>query len=70
VTDPQNPALVRIERGVADDEELAALTALLLSRAAAAHTPDTAPHPRTTARWDRLDRHRAYRSPHSWQAPA
>ncbi|MEU2926053.1 acyl-CoA carboxylase epsilon subunit [Streptomyces sp. NPDC007251] len=65
-------ALVRVERGVADEEELAALTALLLARAAAAHghTRDTARRPRATAHWNRLERHRFYQSPLSWQAPA
>ncbi|MDL2081913.1 acyl-CoA carboxylase epsilon subunit [Streptomyces sp. GXMU-J15] len=67
MTEPRDPALVRVERGVADEEELAALTALLLARAAAAHTPAPHPHLRTTAHWTR---HRPYHSPHSWQAPA
>ncbi|MGQ5637539.1 MULTISPECIES: acyl-CoA carboxylase epsilon subunit [unclassified Streptomyces] len=66
-------ALVRVERGVAGEEELAALTALLLARAAAAHDDTRAAaarRPRSTARWNRLERHRPYRSPLSWQAPA
>ncbi|QKV92379.1 acyl-CoA carboxylase subunit epsilon [Streptomyces sp. NA02950] len=63
--------LVRVEKGHADAEELAAVTAVLLARAAA-----TAGHRRTgasvrprrsAARWRRLERQSAFRAPHSWQ---
>ncbi|CAM5392197.1 acyl-CoA carboxylase subunit epsilon [Streptomyces sp. URMC 127] len=59
--------LVRVEKGTADAEELAAVTAVLLARAAA--TNDTAPpRPRrTTAAWRRLERSPGFRAPHSWQ---
>ncbi|WP_103502699.1 MULTISPECIES: acyl-CoA carboxylase epsilon subunit [unclassified Streptomyces] len=61
--------LVRVERGSASDEELAAVTALLLARAGAAR--DAAPHPvqvrRTSAGWRRLERSPGFRSAHSWQ---
>ncbi|MEG8281319.1 acyl-CoA carboxylase epsilon subunit [Streptomyces sp. AHA2] len=57
---------LRIEKGQAEPEELAALTAVLLARAAAGHT-QRHPRPRTqTVRWGREYRPR-YHSPHSWQ---
>ncbi|MGY0020192.1 acyl-CoA carboxylase epsilon subunit [Streptomyces sp. cg35] len=61
--------LVRIERGHATDIELAALTVLLLTRAAAAETTaDTPSHaPQDTPRWDRPERHATYRFPGSWR---
>ncbi|MEV0278715.1 acyl-CoA carboxylase subunit epsilon [Streptomyces sp. NPDC050610] len=62
-------AVVRVEKGQADAEELAAVTAVLLARAAA--TQDRAtnlPRPRrTTAGWRRLERTPGFRAPHSWQ---
>ena len=61
-----NDTVVRVERGTADPEELAAITAILLARAAA--TPATGlAAPRTTAAWRRLERQTGYRPPHSWQ---
>ncbi|MGW7361824.1 acyl-CoA carboxylase subunit epsilon [Streptomyces sp. NPDC054802] len=64
-TDPSS--LLRVEKGQADPEELAAITAVLMARAAA--QPDTAPahRGRTTAGWRRLERARGFRAPHSWQ---
>ncbi|GAQ53034.1 acyl-CoA carboxylase epsilon subunit [Streptomyces acidiscabies] len=50
---------IRIEKGEADDEELAALTALLMARAARPAPSDSAPR----AHW----RHHGFRSPNSWQ---
>jgi hypothetical protein len=65
------PRLVRVEKGEASDEELAAITALLMARAASrpAETPDggVAARDRSPAAWRRLERLRAYRAPHSWQ---
>ncbi|GAA1913777.1 hypothetical protein GCM10009716_24130 [Streptomyces sodiiphilus] len=60
--------LVRVEKGRASDEELAAVTALLLARAGAARgaVHSVRPH-RTTARWRRLERAPGFRAPHSWQ---
>lgn len=61
-----DPRLVRVEKGQASDEELAAVTALLLARAA--RRPAAAGGPaRSTAAWRRLERARPYRAPHSWQ---
>ncbi|MFD7506513.1 acyl-CoA carboxylase subunit epsilon [Streptomyces sp. NPDC059850] len=63
--------LVRVEKGHADAEELAAVTAVLLARAAATagHSRDGgAVRPRrSAARWRRLERRPAFSAPHSWQ---
>ncbi|MFB6614378.1 MULTISPECIES: acyl-CoA carboxylase subunit epsilon [unclassified Streptomyces] len=57
--------LLRVEKGNAAPEELAAITAILLARAAA--TPETAATPRSQAGWRRLERTPGFRAPHSWQ---
>jgi len=63
--------LVRVEKGHASDEELAAVTALLLARAsaplqaAAGHT--AAATGRDKAGWRRLERTPGFRAPHSWR---
>ncbi|MGP3986386.1 acyl-CoA carboxylase epsilon subunit [Streptomyces sp. 3N207] len=65
-------SVVRVEKGQANAEELAAVTALLLARAAAS---TRAGHSRTSARrgrptkagWRRLERQHGFRAPHSWQ---
>ncbi|WP_062205789.1 acyl-CoA carboxylase subunit epsilon [Streptomyces sp. NBRC 109706] len=63
-----DPRLVRVERGAASAEELAAVTALLMARAARSGAPTPAPvHPRT-AGWRRLERVSTYRVPRSWQS--
>ncbi|MET8681904.1 acyl-CoA carboxylase epsilon subunit [Streptomyces sp. NPDC004647] len=67
---PEN--LLRVEKGHAEPEELAALTAVLLARAAAGtnHHRGAAARPhRSTARWRRLERERGFPTAHSWQAP-
>ncbi|KNE79256.1 MULTISPECIES: acyl-CoA carboxylase epsilon subunit [Streptomyces] len=63
---------LRVEKGQAGPEELAALTAVLLARATAPghhgprrHTP-ARPH-RTAPRWHRPERGPGFRAPHSWQ---
>ncbi|MFI9205991.1 acyl-CoA carboxylase subunit epsilon [Streptomyces sp. NPDC053048] len=64
-----NDTLVRVEKGLADAEELAAVTAVLLARAAG-HNSAAAriPRPRrSTAAWRRLERTPGFRAPHSWQ---
>ncbi|MFE7774703.1 acyl-CoA carboxylase subunit epsilon [Streptomyces sp. NPDC057445] len=59
-------SLLRVEKGHADPEELAAITAVLLARAAA--QPDApARRGRSTAGWRRLERQSGFRAPHSWQ---
>ncbi|MFC4030681.1 acyl-CoA carboxylase epsilon subunit [Streptomyces polygonati] len=60
-------SLVRVEKGQADAEELAALTAILLARAAAGETPAPSVPVRSTAGWRRLERTPGFRAPHSWQ---
>jgi Acyl-CoA carboxylase epsilon subunit len=57
--------LVRVVKGSLTDEELAALTAVVLWRAAA-NGPAAHARPRSTARWQRPERRPAYSPPHSW----
>lgn len=59
-------SVLRVEKGHADPEELAAITAVLLARAAA-QPAATAHHGRDTAGWRRLERTPGFRAPHSWQ---
>ncbi|MDX6356072.1 MAG: hypothetical protein QOF98_2975 [Streptomyces sp.] len=58
---------IRVEKGHADAEELAAITAILLARAAAGEHPGTTRPVRSTAGWRRLERTPGFRAPHSWQ---
>ncbi|GGP61244.1 MULTISPECIES: acyl-CoA carboxylase subunit epsilon [Streptomyces] len=60
-----SPSVLRVEKGEAAPEELAAITAVLLARAAAQPAPQ--PHTRDTAGWRRLERTPGFRAPHSWQ---
>ncbi|MBW1600088.1 acyl-CoA carboxylase subunit epsilon [Streptomyces sp. JJ38] len=63
-------SLVRVEKGRASDEEVAAVTAILLARAAGSGTTHSAAGhrpTRTAARWRRLERTPGFRAPHSWQ---
>lgn len=63
-----DPHLVRVEKGQASPEELAAVTALLVARAAQREPGHTAPRTRhTRAGWRRLERTPGFRAPHSWQ---
>ncbi|GAA2684740.1 acyl-CoA carboxylase epsilon subunit [Streptomyces aculeolatus] len=61
--------LVRVEKGEASEEELAALTAVLLARAAAPQPTHArrGGHAGSAARWRRLERQHGFRAPHSWQ---
>lgn len=60
--------LVRVEKGEASAEEVAAVTALLLARAATVQHSAPASRPRrSTAGWRRLERTPGFRAPHSWQ---
>ncbi|MER5862408.1 acyl-CoA carboxylase subunit epsilon [Kitasatospora sp. NPDC002040] len=61
--------LLRIVRGTLTDEELAALTAVLMARAAAVQTAAVAPA-EPIATWSRIERRPAYWSPVSWQQAA
>ncbi|MFE7749245.1 acyl-CoA carboxylase subunit epsilon [Streptomyces sp. NPDC057428] len=59
-------SVLRVEKGQAGPEELAAITAVLLARAAGrADAP--ARRGRDTAGWRRLERTPGFRAPHSWQ---
>jgi hypothetical protein len=58
-------AVLRVEKGQAGPEELAAITAVLLVRAAA--QPAAPARGRSTAGWRRLERTPGFRAPHSWQ---
>ncbi|MBP0455274.1 MULTISPECIES: acyl-CoA carboxylase subunit epsilon [unclassified Kitasatospora] len=62
--------LVRIVRGSLSDEELAALTAVLMARAAAQQAAAAAAPVEPIANWQRLERRPAYFSPVSWQQAA
>ncbi|MEV0736432.1 acyl-CoA carboxylase subunit epsilon [Streptomyces sp. NPDC050549] len=56
---------IRVEKGHAEPEEVAAITAILLARAAAAPTTETH-RPLRKAGWRRLEREGGFRAPHSW----
>ena len=59
---------IRVEKGHAEPEEVAAITAILLARAAARSTDPTPAHRgRITAGWRRLEREPGFRAPHSWR---
>ncbi|MBE8477847.1 acyl-CoA carboxylase epsilon subunit [Streptomyces justiciae] len=58
---------IRVEKGHAEPEEVAAITALLLARAAAQpSSTDQAHRGRPKAGWRRLEREGGFRAPHSW----
>ncbi|WP_406302879.1 acyl-CoA carboxylase subunit epsilon [Streptomyces sp. NBC_00885] len=64
---PLSSSLLRVEKGQADPEELAAITAVLLARAAAQPEAPAAHRGRSTAGWRRLERQRGFQPSHSWQ---
>ncbi|WP_367320618.1 acyl-CoA carboxylase subunit epsilon [Streptomyces sp. HUAS ZL42] len=58
---------IRVEKGHAEPEEVAAITAILLARAAARTSEPTPAHRgRAKAGWRRLEREPGFRAPHSW----
>ncbi|MCX4528310.1 MULTISPECIES: acyl-CoA carboxylase subunit epsilon [unclassified Streptomyces] len=59
--------LLKVEKGNAEPEELAAITAILLARAAAAPTAAPVHRIGSQAGWRRLERTPGFRAPHSWQ---
>ncbi|WP_326700053.1 acyl-CoA carboxylase subunit epsilon [Streptomyces sp. NBC_01754] len=59
-------SVLRVEKGQAGPEELAAITAVLLARAAT-RPEEPALRGRSTAGWRRLERTPGFRAPHSWQ---
>ncbi|MBZ3904007.1 acyl-CoA carboxylase epsilon subunit [Streptomyces brasiliscabiei] len=59
---------IRVEKGHAEPEEVAAITALLLARAAAQPAETVPVHRgRLRAGWRRLEREPGFRAPHSWR---
>ncbi|MGX2994310.1 acyl-CoA carboxylase epsilon subunit [Streptomyces sp. JNUCC 64] len=58
--------LLRVEKGDAGPEEVAALTAILLARAAAP-AAEAAPAPPARPGWRRLERQYGFQAPHSWR---
>ncbi|GGX72682.1 acyl-CoA carboxylase subunit epsilon [Streptomyces fructofermentans] len=57
---------IRVEKGHAEPEEVAAITAILLARAASAPVAAPAHRGRAKAGWRRLEREPGFRAPHSW----
>ncbi|MGN5380296.1 acyl-CoA carboxylase epsilon subunit [Streptomyces lasalocidi] len=57
---------IRVEKGHAEPEEVAAITAVLLARAAARTSVAPAHRGRARAGWRRLEREGGFRAPHSW----
>ncbi|UXY30143.1 acyl-CoA carboxylase subunit epsilon [Streptomyces sp. HUAS TT20] len=61
---------IRVEKGHAEPEEVAAITAVLLARAAAQPTDSDSTaqshRGRLKAGWRRLEREPGFRAPHSW----
>ncbi|MEU6257648.1 acyl-CoA carboxylase subunit epsilon [Streptomyces sp. NPDC047043] len=57
---------IRVEKGHAEPEEVAAITAILLARAAAAPSDAQTHRGRAKAGWRRLEREPGFRAPHSW----
>jgi hypothetical protein len=60
-------AELRVEKGRASAEEIAALTTVLLARAATQPDSATAHRADSTAGWRRLERTPGFRAAHSWQ---
>ncbi|WP_406384910.1 acyl-CoA carboxylase subunit epsilon [Streptomyces sp. NBC_01618] len=60
--------ILRVEKGHARSEELAAITVVLLARVTARTGGGTDSHQTPSrAGWQRLERMGAFRVPHSWQ---
>lgn len=57
---------IRVEKGHAEPEEVAAITAILMARAAA-QEPAPVHRGRLRAGWRRLEREPGFRAPHSWR---
>ncbi|AZS84908.1 acyl-CoA carboxylase subunit epsilon [Streptomyces griseoviridis] len=61
-----NPPDIRVEKGHADPEEVAAITAVLLARAASRPALTVPSRSHAKAPWRRLEREGGFRAPHSW----
>ncbi|MFF4450801.1 acyl-CoA carboxylase subunit epsilon, partial [Streptomyces sp. NPDC001502] len=59
--------LLKVEKGNARPEELAAITAILLARAASTAAQAPARTARSQAGWRRLERNSGFQAPHSWR---
>jgi hypothetical protein len=70
--DAQMSQLIRVEKGNLDPVELAALTAVLLVRAAAAGADpdDLSRRERAVARWRMPERAGGFQGPRTWQSAA
>ncbi|MFJ8313873.1 MULTISPECIES: acyl-CoA carboxylase subunit epsilon [unclassified Streptomyces] len=66
-TPTPSQSVLRVEKGDAAPEELAAITAVLLARAAAQSEAPAPKRRRNTAGWRRLERTPGFRAAHSWQ---
>ncbi|GAA2427553.1 acyl-CoA carboxylase subunit epsilon [Streptomyces macrosporus] len=71
MTTAERTALLRVTRGNPSAEELAVLTAVLLSRTAAvgAEPDDLSRQRRAVARWSRPERERKFGGARTWRAP-
>ncbi|MGJ3561003.1 acyl-CoA carboxylase subunit epsilon [Streptomyces sp. INA 01156] len=58
---------IRVEKGHAEPEEVAAITAILLARAATRPLRRPGPPRPRQAGWRRLEREPGFRAPHSWR---
>ncbi|QDY79447.1 acyl-CoA carboxylase epsilon subunit [Streptomyces qinzhouensis] len=65
-TELTDPSLLRVEKGECAPEELAAVTALLLARAAVPPA-GAGRRSRSRAPWHRLEPTSGFRAPHSWR---
>ncbi|MEV2196574.1 acyl-CoA carboxylase subunit epsilon [Streptomyces phaeochromogenes] len=65
----EDRGVLRVERGSADEAELAAVAVVLFSLLTALRERRGADRPERhgAARWRRWERSAAYRPPHSWQ---
>ncbi|WP_326699321.1 acyl-CoA carboxylase subunit epsilon [Streptomyces sp. NBC_01754] len=63
---PRSEVFLSVEKGTANPEELAAVTAVLLARSKAG-VSSPPPKSATAVGWSRPERSLGYRPPHSWQ---
>ncbi|MGW0810820.1 acyl-CoA carboxylase subunit epsilon [Nonomuraea sp. NPDC002799] len=61
--------VLKVEKGHAEPEELAAIVVALLARVTAPTEPASPRHRRIAATWHRPERRASFCAPHSWQCP-